>query len=177
VSNKGISKRSYFSAKYGPRAETFLAKVEATGEPLGITFDWEGTSGSTYDSQILVLAAEKWEVQSRLLDLLFKGHLEERRDIADRGFLVECAIEAGLVGSEKEGLRLLDDEGLGRRVEEANTMARARGVVAVPSYLVQGRWFVGGTQRCEIFLDLFRRVAGETGDGRVILVSAGKRRP
>lgn len=100
-------------------------------------------------------------MQSRFLDLLFKKHFEESKDISDRGFLVECALEAGTVGSEKEALRLLNDEGLGRRVEENHAMARAKGVVAVPSYLIQGQWFVGGMQRCEVFLDLFRRVAGE----------------
>lgn len=72
---------------------------------------------------------------------------------------MECAVEAG-VGSEDEVLKALDSDELGRRVEEEDRGARYKGVEAVPSYLVQGRYFVGGMQRPEVFLELFGRVGG-----------------
>lgn len=78
-------------------------------------------------------------------------------------------MQAGLAGTEQEAASMLDDEGLGKRVDEENIMARARGVVAVPSYLVQGRWFVGGMQRSDVFLDLFVRATGQEGSKVLML--------
>ncbi|RKU48631.1 hypothetical protein DL546_009032 [Coniochaeta pulveracea] len=137
----GIPKRTYFSAKYGPGADAFLAKVETTGEPLNIKFDWGGNSGSSYDSQKLVIAAETWEIQSRFLDLLFRGHFEESRDISDRDFLVECAMQAGLAGTEQEAARAKDawEEELYIWVEDKPIRALERGQTALSE-----EWFGTG---------------------------------
>ncbi|KAK4147505.1 uncharacterized protein C8A04DRAFT_24758 [Dichotomopilus funicola] len=43
-------------------------------------------------------------------------------------------------------------------IDTATSRARALGVAAVPSYIVQGRWQVGGMQREEVWMGVFQRV-------------------
>ncbi|KAJ9151016.1 hypothetical protein NKR19_g5097 [Coniochaeta hoffmannii] len=63
---------------------------------------------------------------------------------------------------------VMDSEEMGRRVEWESERARRREIEAVPSYLVQGRYFVGGMQEPEVFEEVFARVIeNEKEGGRV----------
>jgi predicted DsbA family dithiol-disulfide isomerase len=185
------SMQDYFTAKYGPqKARAFFARVEEKGRPLGIGFRWDGPSGSSWDSHKLLLramdvdneeegAGGAGEVDGQhrrrggrmgaLLDRLFRGAFEESRDVSDKEFLAGCAVELGVVGSAKEAMEVMENEEFGRRVELESERARRNGIEAVPSYLVQGRYFVGGMQEPHVFEGVFERVgkAGERGSGRV----------
>lgn len=91
----------------------------------------------------------------RFLDVIFKGAFEDGKDISDRQFLAQGAMEAGVVESEDEAIACMDSEEMGRRVDVESASGRRREIEAVPSYLVQGRYYVGGMQKPEVFLDLF----------------------
>lgn len=100
------------------------------------------------------------------------------RDVGDRAFLLEVAGAVGLLGREGEGegeggdemgmeevLAWLDGEagreladGLDRRAK------REVGIAAVPSFVVQGRFRVGGKQEEGLFLDLFERIRKTEGE-------------
>ncbi|OIW24908.1 thioredoxin-like protein [Coniochaeta ligniaria NRRL 30616] len=171
------NKRDYFKAKYGEdRVEAFFARLEERGAPLGIRFVWDGRSGSSWDSHKLMLRAldldregggEEGGRQEALLERLFGGVFEEGRDVSDLGFLARCAVEAGVAGSEEEARGVMGSEEMGRRVEWESAQGRKREIEAVPSYLVQGRYFVGGMQEPEVFEDVFRRV-GEWERGTAV---------
>jgi len=51
-------------------------------------------------------------------------------------------------------------------VDMESALGRMREIEAVPSYLVQGRYFVGGMQEPDVFEEVFGRV-GEKESGRV----------
>ncbi|KAH8904320.1 thioredoxin-like protein [Coniochaeta sp. PMI_546] len=161
------NKRDYFTAKYGAQVDSFFARLEERGGPLGIKFVWDGRSGSSWDSHKLILRALDLDraegkggnrTQEALLGRLFGGVFEEGADISDREFLARCAIEAGVVESEEEARAVMDSEEMGRRVDWESAQGRKREIEAVPSYLVQGRYFVGGMQEPEVFEDVFGRV-------------------
>lgn len=154
---------------------------------LGLSINWDGLCGNTRDSHVLLLLAQEVQQQRRekgagddnnnnsdggkLLretqDALFQGAFHDARDISDRIFLTEVALEAGLCGSEEEVLARLDDEGARARADALDRRAKeVVGITAVPSYVVQGRYRVGGQQDAEVFLRLFDRIRLEGGDGQ-----------
>lgn len=92
---------------------------------------------------------------------------EHGEDIADRRFLAACAVEVGVVGSEEEATSVMDSEEMGRRVDWENAQGRKREIEAVPSYLVQGRYFVGGMQEPDVFEEVFGRIGGQENGSAV----------
>ncbi|KAB5583138.1 thioredoxin [Coniochaeta sp. 2T2.1] len=185
------NKRDYFRAKYGTaQAEALFKRLEERGRKLGIDkFSWDGASGSSWDSHKLILAAgdrdaedEKTGMggegeeregggwggrQAAMLDGLFRGVFEEGRDVSDHAFLAEVAVKAGVVETVEEAERVMADEEMGRRVEWESAQGRKREIEAVPSYLVQGRYFVGGMQEPEVFEEVFGRVVRGKESGGV----------
>lgn len=148
---------------------------------LGLSINWDGLCGNTRDSHVLLLLAQKKQQQEQgdgggndgstagsgdknnilrdTQDALFRGEFESGRDVSDRGFLAEVALEVGLCGSEEEVTARLDEPDA--RAEADALYKRAKevvGITAVPSYVVQGRYSVGGQQSSEIFLRLFDRI-------------------
>lgn len=152
---------------------------------LGLSINWDGLCGNTRDSHVLLLLAQKKQQQQEdeqggrgndgsgdknilreTQDALFRGEFESGRDVSDRGFLAEVALEVGLCGSEEEVAARLDDRDA--RAEADALSRRAKevvGITAVPSYVVQGRYSVGGQQSSEIFLQLFDRIRLEGKGG------------
>lgn len=129
--------------------------------------------GNTRDSHALLLLAQRRSqtVLRQLQTVLFRGAFEEGRDISDRAFLLEAAEQAGLVEEEVRGW--LDCEEAQTLVDGMNRRAREAGIVAVPSFVVQGRYRIGGKQEERVFLELFERIwrteapANGNGKGRV----------
>ncbi|KAI3398978.1 hypothetical protein diail_8005 [Diaporthe ilicicola] len=92
-------------------------------------------------------------------DALFHGAFHGGRDISDRGFLVEVALEVGLCASKEEVMAHLDREEARAEADGLDRSAKeVIGITAVPSYVVQGRYRVGGQQEAEVFLQLFDRI-------------------
>lgn len=154
---------------------------------VGLSINWDGLCGNTRDSHVLVLLAQKLQEQQRrrrgekddaaaaddddLLretqDALFRGAFDRGRDVSDRVFLAEVALEVGLCGSEEEVLAHLDDAGARAEADALDRRAKeAVGITAVPSYVVQGRYRVGGQQQSEVFLRLFDRIRLEGAGGQ-----------
>lgn len=156
---------------------------------MGLSINWDGLCGNTRDSHVLLLLAQKLQEQRRqpgengrsgegigddaddLLretqDALFRGAFDRGRDVSDRAFLAEVALEVGLCGSEEEVLARLDDAGARAEADALDRRAKeAVGITAVPSYVVQGRYRVGGQQQSEVFLRLFDRIRLEGAGGQ-----------
>jgi predicted DsbA family dithiol-disulfide isomerase len=86
---------------------------------------------------------------------------EEGEDVSDREFLARCAVESGVCVSAEEAIGVMESEEMGRRVEWENERAKKRVIEAVPTYLVQGRYCVGGMQEPGVFEEVFERVMGK----------------
>ncbi|KAK3333936.1 thioredoxin [Cercophora scortea] len=164
------------------RAPAVFERLQTAGAAHGITFRWEGKTGNTLDShKLIMLAAAQPDrtKQDATIDALYRGAFEEGQDPSDRGFLVHTALKLGLASREEEVLDWLDGEEAMRMVAESGSRpgeaeaafeaarAAARGkpgvdhITAVPSYVVQGRFRVGGMQESEVFVGLFERVLRE----------------
>lgn len=154
----------------------------------GLSINWDGLCGNTRDSHVLLLLAQELQKQQQhrqqqerggdsnssnnnLLretqDALFHGAFHRGRDVSDRAFLAEVALEVGLCGSEDEVLARLDEEGVRSEADALDRRAKeVVGITAVPSYVVQGRYRVGGQQEPEVFLRLFDRIRPEGREGQ-----------
>lgn len=179
-------KRDYYAKRFGPaRVAAFFERVDREGAALGLSMNFDGLCGNTRDSHVLLLLAQELQQQRRekgggngdddnnndnLLrdtqDALFYGSWCNGRDVSDRAFLAEVALEAGLCGSEEEVLARLDDEEARAGADALDRRAKeVVGITAVPSYVVQGRYRVGGQQQSEVFLGLFDRIRLEGSGG------------
>ena len=178
------------------RMARFYDRVESAGSALGIAFRWGGRTGSTRASHRLIRLARERDraapapasptdvfeagaapppppppasYQDDVLEALFRGHFEGERDVSDLAFLADVAARTGLLPSAPQAARVLAGDGseLARAVEAEERRARALGVAASPSYVVQGRYSVGGCQEPAVFLDLFDKIAAGAGGGDV----------
>ncbi|TLD16165.1 uncharacterized protein PgNI_00925 [Pyricularia grisea] len=96
----------------------------------------------------------------RLISAFYRGVFEQGRSISDRGFLASAAVDAGLAGDQEQALRWLDaaeaDDMLAER-----TAAIPDEVSAVPCFVVQDKFQVGGAQPPDVFLQVFERIQRE----------------
>lgn len=174
----GYGKITYYTRKFGSdRAEAFLTRIKRDGRALGLDLSFEGKVGNTRDSHLLLLLAQRQSQAhlQRLESVLFRGAFEEGQDISDRRFLLAAAREAGLCeGDEEDVLAWLDDAEAIRMVDELERRTKSEvGIVAVPSFVVQGRYSVGGKQEESLFLDLFERIR-KAEEGEKTGETAGK---
>ncbi len=65
---------------------------------------------------------------------------------------------AGLVATTAEAQAWLDDDGVAAAVDAEEKAAHDSAISAVPSYVVNGRFRVGGCQESSVFLELFDKI-------------------
>lgn len=168
-------KNAYYALKFGPAGvPAFTARVEREAAALGLgRLSFAGRVGDTRDSHLLLLLAQgrgpSSLVAAKLQDALFRGEFHEGRDVSDRAFLLEAVRGVGMLGDDGDGeagmlreaelVAWLDSEGARAMVDGMERRAKTEvGIVAVPSFVVQGRYRVGGKQEEGVFLELFERI-------------------
>ena len=153
-----IDKRSYFKSKFGEqKTSMILERLAAVGKDAGINFNFGGKTGNTRDSHRLVrLGKTKGpDVQTRVVEELFKSYFEEEGDITSHEVLRVAGVRAGLEDVEvKTWLESDNGEEVDKEVAEAQT----RGVGGVPNFVLQGKYQIGGAQDAEAFVKVFERV-------------------
>ncbi len=93
-----------------------------------------------------------------IAEALFAAYFAEGRDIGDAGELADIAAAQGLPRAEAEAY-LRGDGGL-EAMREADVQARARGVNAVPCYVMSDSYALSGAQPPEVFLRMFEFARG-----------------
>jgi predicted DsbA family dithiol-disulfide isomerase len=154
------TKNQVFAHKFGEaKLQAFYTRIQTYAADHNTTFNFDSPTGSSRDShKLIALAGRKSpELQNMLVDLLFQGHLSEGRDISDVDFLLETASRVGL--DQDEAREWLARESVGEEVDrEVKKGIVERGVTAVPTFTIQGRYRVGGYQEPGVFLGVFEKV-------------------
>ncbi|KAL5881897.1 hypothetical protein ACKVV1_006762 [Pyricularia oryzae] len=96
----------------------------------------------------------------RLIMALYSGVFEQGRNISDRGFLASAAVDAGLARDQGQALRWLDAAEANDILAE-RTAAIPDEISAVPCFVVQDKFQVGGAQPPDVFLQVFERIQRE----------------
>lgn len=147
------------AAKYGMTVEqarkgherlTRLAAEEGLAYRLA-----DVRSGNTFDAHRLVHLARRHGLEGAAEERLMSAYLCEGRAIGEPEVLVRLGAEVGLDADEVSDLLAGDDLADAVRTDEAE--AAARGITAVPTFVVDGRFTIPGAQDPETILTIVQR--------------------
>ncbi len=164
---EGMERDAYLNWKLGgPERVAFihdrLAK-EGAAEGLRFAFDRIARMPNTLAAHRLVDWAQRRGANGdALAEALFAAYFAEGRDIGDPGELAALASDQGLPGPEIESY--LRGAGGLEAMREADVQARARGVNAVPCYVMGDSYALSGAQPPEVFLRMFEFAHDKSAD-------------
>jgi predicted DsbA family dithiol-disulfide isomerase len=161
---EGADRRAYLEAKFGgkDRAVQIYARVMEAAEAAGveINLDRMDRQPNTLDAHRLIHWAGIEGRQEAVVSALFAAYWQEGRDIGDTEVLSDLADGAGMDAAVVR--RLLAGEADADEVRRREAHARARGVTAVPTFVVADRHVVPGAQPTGLWLRLIDEMSGRT---------------
>lgn len=155
--DSGMDRDLYTIRKFGgkDRVRPLLATLEDAGAGEGIEFDFKGIRRvpNTLDSHRLIRFAADFDLQTPVVEALFRAYFSDGRDIGDRTELAEIGESAGLdrgvalefLESGRDRDRILAEDGLARRL----------GINGVPSFIINRRYAISGAQAPEVIAKVF----------------------
>lgn len=158
---EGTDRRAYLEAKFGgkDRAAQIYARVIEAAEKAGVTINLDriDRQPNTLDAHRLIHWAGIEGRQTPVVEALMRGYFRDGRDIGDHATLAAIAGEAGMDGPAVARLLATDADADDIAARDAD--ARAKGVRAVPTFLVDGRYVVEGAQPADLWLRVIDEVA------------------
>lgn len=154
-----MDKRQYFKDKFGEqRTAMIFERLGAVGKDVGINFSFGGKIGNTRDSHRLIqLGKSKGpEMQTKVVEALFKAYFEDEKDITSHEVLKESGMIAGL--GEQEVKAWLDSDKGGPEVDKEVREAQRKDISGVPNFTLQEKYEIGGAQDPEAFVKIFERI-------------------
>lgn len=148
--------------KFGSRvtAEGMMDAVAANGAMEGLVYNFDSMRfGDTTDAHVLVKSISSGEARSRLIERLFAASTTEGLDIFDRGVLRTIAGSIGLSETPID----FDDAALVSEVARDERRLSAVGS-GVPLFVFNGKSFVSGAQREEVFRRALLQAAVDADD-------------
>ncbi|KAK0672975.1 thioredoxin-like protein [Cercophora samala] len=167
-------------------SSSILTHLDNLASVYNTKFNWDGLTGNSRDSHRLVLLAQERfqhhpHPQSHphphpqpptthphpptlhhFLTHLHHSTFHLGHDISNRHTLASIGLSFHLFPTLQEGLAWFESGQLGAEVDEECERAKKKvGVRAVPSYVVNGRWVVGGMQEGGWWEGLFGRVIAQ----------------
>ncbi|MEZ5762193.1 MAG: DsbA family oxidoreductase [Paracoccaceae bacterium] len=151
---EGMDRRAYLEAKFGGKegaVQAYLPLVEhAAASGVALNLDRIARTPNTLDAHRLIHWAGLEGRQGAMVAALFRAYFREGRDIGDAGVLAALAGEAGLDPAVVARLLACDaDRAL---VAERDAHARARGVSAVPTFILADTYVISGAQTPETWV-------------------------
>ncbi|KAF2102582.1 DSBA oxidoreductase [Rhizodiscina lignyota] len=160
---QGVSadKRASYVKRHGEAgAEAIFDRIAKAGQApgVGINFKFGGRTGSSRDSHCLIHHAglKSSDVQTRLVNALFRAYFEEEKDISQQETLLEAAQRAGV--DEIDARMWLTDQAEGTKVDLQAAYAREKAINGVPHFTLNGRFEITGAQESLAFVRLFERL-------------------
>jgi predicted DsbA family dithiol-disulfide isomerase len=154
------------------RVAKLQSHMKAVATADGITMRFGGRTGNTRRSHQLMLAAknQSLETQGKLAEEIFRRYFQEEGDVTDAGMLIEAGVAAGL--TEDVVRAALDDEELGRMVDEEFEEVKKLGVTGVPQFFLQdGQHHVEGAADVMDFFDVFMKIKEGKAEGGEVAAS------
>jgi predicted DsbA family dithiol-disulfide isomerase len=168
---EGVARAPYLEARFGGRrqAAAACARVEAVARAAGLEVDLgrAARQPNTLDAHRLIhwagLEGRQSPVlegrQSALVGALFRAYFRDGRDIGDASALAAIASEAGMDGAMVA--RLLETDADAEAIAARDAHARARGVRAVPTFILADRHVIEGAQPPEFWTAVLDEIAAQ----------------
>ncbi|MGP3696444.1 DsbA family oxidoreductase [Rhodobacter sp. NSM] len=162
---EGMDRRSYLETKFGGRQAAIEAysRVQAAAEAAGLEIDFAAIrrTPNTLDAHRLIHWAGLEGRQTAVVSALFRGYFREGLDIGAPEVLAEIA---GRCGMDRDlTFRLLGSDADREDLAARDADARAKGVRAVPTFLVARRHVVPGAQPVELWQQVTDELSGQEG--------------
>jgi len=164
VPKEGIDKQEYYHMRFGPeRTKMMQQRLVMIGKADGIDFKFGGKTGNTRDSHRLIQLGKSKspQIQTRVVEELFKAYFENEQDITSHEVLKQAGIKAGL--DEKEVTEWLQSDQGGKQVDEEVGNAQSMSISGVPNFTIENRYKLEGAQDPEAFLQVFEAVVASKG--------------
>jgi predicted DsbA family dithiol-disulfide isomerase len=149
----GVDKREFLSARFGgmARLDQIHDQLREAARKNGVEMDPDKPTRipNTLDAHRLIHWAGLEGRQTAVVSALFRAYWKEGRDIGDRQVLAEISREAGM--DPAVTLRLLAIDADTDDIRARDTDARAKGVNAVPTFLIAQQYVVSGAQPPELW--------------------------
>ncbi|KAI6039778.1 thioredoxin-like protein [Pisolithus marmoratus] len=160
--DKKPSRNEYLFKKFGkPQAEAKLKVVYEMAQKAGLEIAEDGVICRPNLAHRLAVKAYQvggQDMQRDFNDVIFHAAFAEGRDINDSDFLIEAAVQIGLMNREKasEFLRSTECQDC---VDKMIDAAKANQVKGVPFIIIDGKWALNGVQSKECYIQIFRKLA------------------
>ncbi|MGY0503755.1 DsbA family oxidoreductase [Luteimonas sp. e5] len=152
--------REFYATKFGGAAQAarMLSETQATARAEGLPMDFDRgqVRVSTRDAHRVLGMAAAGAQADAVAEALFRAHFAEGRNLADAGVLADCGAAGGL---EREAvLAMLAGDAGKVELEASLAQARAMGIRAVPTFVIDGRYALQGGQPPEVWRQVLARL-------------------
>lgn len=149
----GIERSEYLRRKFGSHSTQVYARVSAVGTQVGIPFAFDKITRqpNTLGAHSLIMLASASDLQSDVVEGLFRGYFIDGRDLNADEALSEIACSAGLGKPQVEAC--LASAQVREQVRSEDAKARSLGVEGVPFFVFNRRYAVSGAQDPEVLVD------------------------
>ena len=159
---EGQELREHMGQKYGTtrqQSDAARARLTRTGESVGFSFNfYEGQRiYNTFLAHQLLTWAELRGKQSELEMALFESYFSKQENVGEAKTLAEVAARVGL--DEEEAAAVLEDGRFARDVREHQRFWLRKGISAVPSFILDGRFMIPGAQTPDVFVAAIEKLA------------------
>ena len=166
----GTDRRIYLEAKFGSKinAARAYAQVEAAASAAGVVIDFEKMPRmpNTLNAHRLIHWARLEGRQTSAMAALFRAYFRDGRDIGDADVLAD--IGAGIGMDHGVVARLLASDADLEDIRAREAHARARGINAVPTFIIADQHALQGAQPTELWgrviADINRQLAGAAAE-------------
>lgn len=147
----GVDRAEYLAAKFGGRVDEINDRVAQAFAAAGLQIDMAKIPriANTLDAHRLIHWAGLEGRQAAVVSALFRAYWREGRDIGDRDVLAQIAGDAGM--DRAMTARLLGSDADADDIAARDADARAKGVNAVPTYLIAQQYVLSGAQPPELW--------------------------
>jgi predicted DsbA family dithiol-disulfide isomerase len=158
---QGENTREHVQMKYGAsteRSEAARNALKESGEALGFQFNYgpESRIWNTFDAHRLLHWAGLEGRQLELKEALFKANFTDQLPTNDPDVLANAAASAGL--DAKRAREILASDDYAEEVRHEEELWRDRGIHAVPSVVINGRYLIQGGQPPQVFEQVIRKI-------------------
>ena len=163
----GADRRAYLEAKFGGKANAAraYAQVMQAGEQAGVEINIERIERqpNTLDAHRLIHWAGLEGRQNAVVTGLFRAYFRDGLDIGDAAVLADIGAAAGMDRAMVARLLATDADRDDLAARDAD--ARAKGVRAVPTFLIARQYVVSGAQPPELWQQVAADIAAQQVGG------------
>ena len=163
---EGVEAAGYLKQKYGLTDAQLAANrqhIRERGEAVGFSFGERAHVWNTFDAHRLLHLAGLRGRQHAAQRALLQAYHGDGRNPSSPEVLRDAAAAAGLDAAEVDAMLASDQ--YADEVRQAEAQAHARGIHAVPTLVIDGRYMVQGAHTPEDYAQMLRRIAAQAAGG------------